>query len=958
MAARDRNALKLASANSETWNELEALSQASANANNSGRDTTSNADHGVPDEADDLTTLFRNRCLLYETSIYADLFPQDANDDLSLISTYTIQNKAAELQSQATAAASADTRRKVRTEDDDYDDEESDAEEPTTVSNGSALASDQTQSNSPAVNKSAITHGTNAGSKFSDADAIEDRKNEDKILAFEINTMYHTLEYDRHALLEQNTLEASDRQVEEESDHIETEKLSSVNFGAANLSLKHLISKIDKSREKLAMSDNELRTLLSEVRKNRSKWANEDKVGQEELYEAAERVVLELRGYTEHSTAFLNKVTKRDVPDYYNIIKEPMDLGTLMKNLKNIVYKSKSEFAKDVMLIWDNCLTYNADAAHPLRKHAYAMRRKSEQLLSMVPEVTIRDRADVEAEEFGLLDVDQDEEEDKPLAGKSTRGTFGPKSSKSKKSKSAKKAEDNEKTSDDTNGVKAEDVDEEMSHSPERTLQAQKSVPDDVDEATQVLQRAGSDAEETDETDVPFQVWRTRTKKTRARYASARHKRMKQDALRSEELALKPSAASLARMLLADSAEGTSTMNSVHGLGPISSRPNSSGSASSDNMVLPEYEPCSIPRTLTAMDAEPPADFAFPVQNSSTFEPRSGGLVEKMQATTLHMKNIRKLCTKLSTLKLMQDPTMSAFPASYFRQLMESEPPLRFEQIELYQSGYDAQPCGEELARSLLQRSSSHILYQAGFEDFQPEALESFTEIAAEFVKLIGKIMKEYTESRQPLTEEEILRHTLFEVGIPDLNVLEDYVVEEIDTKGEKIVGLHDRLKKFLNDFIQGTVDGDSGDQDLFDEKNRDAFVAGSFGDETGEDFFGFRELGLEKEFGMSSLSVPLRLLQGRLRPVTGGSTIVGGESVSALRFDRRFPHITKEVAERQIGIFRTFLESKIALLDTEDEPYLIEDEDLPNRQRKPKPRLGPTGKISKSFHLPPLQRF
>jgi hypothetical protein len=57
---------------------------------------------------------------------------------------------------------------------------------------------------------------------------------------------------------------------------------------------------------------------MNEVRKNRSKWASEENVGQEELYEALEKVLSELKAHTEYSTPFLNRVNKRDAPDYYN----------------------------------------------------------------------------------------------------------------------------------------------------------------------------------------------------------------------------------------------------------------------------------------------------------------------------------------------------------------------------------------------------------------------------------------------------------------------------------------------------------------------------------------------------------------------------------------------------------------------------------------------------------------
>jgi hypothetical protein len=64
-------------------------------------------------------------------------------------------------------------------------------------------------------------------------------------------------------------------------------------------------------------SDAELRSLIREVRKNRSKWYNEERIGQEELYDAAEKVLNELKAMTENSGPFLNKVNKRDVPDYH-----------------------------------------------------------------------------------------------------------------------------------------------------------------------------------------------------------------------------------------------------------------------------------------------------------------------------------------------------------------------------------------------------------------------------------------------------------------------------------------------------------------------------------------------------------------------------------------------------------------------------------------------------------------
>ena len=47
------------------------------------------------------------------------------------------------------------------------------------------------------------------------------------------------------------------------------------------------------------------------------------------------------------------------IPDYFTIIKEPMDFSKVDKRLKSGFYKSFGEFENDIHKIWDNALTYN-----------------------------------------------------------------------------------------------------------------------------------------------------------------------------------------------------------------------------------------------------------------------------------------------------------------------------------------------------------------------------------------------------------------------------------------------------------------------------------------------------------------------------------------------------------------------------------------------------------------------
>ncbi|OMJ71959.1 hypothetical protein SteCoe_29693 [Stentor coeruleus] len=53
-----------------------------------------------------------------------------------------------------------------------------------------------------------------------------------------------------------------------------------------------------------------------------------------------------------------------DIPDYPDIIKHPMDLSTLKKNLKEGKYQTLQDFIYDVQLIWDNCKLYNPEESY------------------------------------------------------------------------------------------------------------------------------------------------------------------------------------------------------------------------------------------------------------------------------------------------------------------------------------------------------------------------------------------------------------------------------------------------------------------------------------------------------------------------------------------------------------------------------------------------------------------
>jgi transcriptional activator SPT7 len=257
-----------------------------------------------------------------------------------------------EVQDEVTAEASAiavlSAEKPTRNiNEDDYD--ESDDEDEDDSVNASPLKS---RSNLPTINlpPSALTmlRGHSASSTTASVRGApssvagktteearkkleEDKKATEEAAKRSFNTVFFTLENDKDAMLEQKKLEESERLVDVEmgvagasgsnvngGGTAQQGTLSQTNLGASSLALKNLIRVIDGNRDRVPATDVELRTLFSDVRKGRGKWASEEKVGKEELYEAAETVLNTLRGFTEHSSPFLTRVNRKEAPDYSN----------------------------------------------------------------------------------------------------------------------------------------------------------------------------------------------------------------------------------------------------------------------------------------------------------------------------------------------------------------------------------------------------------------------------------------------------------------------------------------------------------------------------------------------------------------------------------------------------------------------------------------------------------------
>ncbi|XP_043715426.1 transcription initiation factor TFIID subunit 1 [Telopea speciosissima] len=86
--------------------------------------------------------------------------------------------------------------------------------------------------------------------------------------------------------------------------------------------------------------------------------------GEVGLANILEKIVDSLKDSFEVSYLFLKPVSKKEAPDYLDIIKHPMDLSTIREKVRKMEYKTREEFRHDVWQITFNAHAYN-DGRNP-----------------------------------------------------------------------------------------------------------------------------------------------------------------------------------------------------------------------------------------------------------------------------------------------------------------------------------------------------------------------------------------------------------------------------------------------------------------------------------------------------------------------------------------------------------------------------------------------------------------
>lgn len=127
---------------------------------------------------------------------------------------------------------------------------------------------------------------------------------------------------------------------------------------AAQRMLQKCVDRLAEKEERLIRLEKAINPLLDD----------DDQVALSFIFEKLNN---KLKTMTE-SWPFLKPVNKKQVKDYYMVIRRPMDLETITKKVANHKYHSRAEFLEDIHQIAKNCEQYNgADAS--FTKQAYGL---------------------------------------------------------------------------------------------------------------------------------------------------------------------------------------------------------------------------------------------------------------------------------------------------------------------------------------------------------------------------------------------------------------------------------------------------------------------------------------------------------------------------------------------------------------------------------------------------------
>ncbi|KAJ2110696.1 Transcriptional activator spt7, partial [Coemansia sp. RSA 922] len=840
-----------------------------------------------------------------------------------------------------------------------------------------------------------------------------DQTSSDKpaVVSVALHSVFHTLDEMAEIVRDQNLCEGNVRQIKDvmQQRAAEPKDMLVAKLGSLQ-NMKNLAQFIDNHRDSVNLSTRELSHLLSEVRPKRTKWANDRRVGQVELYDALEHVLNELKNMGEASVPFLYPVKRKDAPDYLKVIKHPMDLAAMTKNLRNEVYNSKRQFSDHLQLIRDNCYTYNTEPGNYYRKSADALLAKARQLMDAVPDIVVREKSNGTSNGGGGGDDVQTEcgdesgnesqgartiygnregsvmvDEGTPAPGMVEYGSF-------QSSMSMRRA-----SVDDLgifDGTAANSLRMVSPQSQQEQQQPQRSkltalaqnilLATSTSTATHI---AVSEVAEGYGLSLSEKIWRSKTRKRIASYL----RQAEQDATTStlgERHMAKRTAEDMRAFECAshDIRETVSCLDvkaigrctDISDLCTVYSQAAGSCDAAearrrNEELDWRRKEWLGVTEDLDShawrfvSECEPAA--GLPQLETLEEQAKKGGVLrwlnddceatvdevllgsapkdDEHAQTSIEayaavrfpdnamwramadnvecLKRIRGIDNKIWANRLnipvgMLQPGINGHGSARARAQRNADE-LGHLSVRDIHGDFATQPdppqrleLDASSARHLLQRTNAFMLAHVGFESATSSALTTISDFFIDFVTNLGRTLRTYSDKHgRAMSSESILAHSLYDNGVEDLSELEYYMRGEVGKHSNKLLDLQKKILKSYQDSMSDGRSDAAAPPDASVLESGEAFITGSMNGlgDLGEDFFGFKELGLDKEFGLEQLTVPERLWQGKSTAVSADADLqVAPEEVLAHPKPEPWSPIT--TPHGQIGLLHQFLCEKL----------------------------------------------
>ncbi|KAJ4471549.1 SAGA complex protein [Lentinula aciculospora] len=662
--------------------------------------------------------------------------------------------------------------------------------------------------------------------------------------------------------------------------------------------MNNLLKTLSDSKVKTLL-DVDLRSLLTTVKDGRGR--RDDNALSNAFYESLEGVLADLKTVTidnHDAEAFLKPVLKAEVADYYEVISNPMDFQSMGKKLKARQYKSKKEFKDDLDLIWSNCCTYNSTEGHHLPKAARRLKAKADKLLANITDR--KERADPH--------IPYDFSSSGALHPKinGINGRAHTRSPSVASSSSSKLPTITIKTSSLAKAItKIPRRDTSFEESPalirtvegmslfrdlDRRLHQQQTDPSSSTSDIGTRMRELVPSEYEDEYDSEAAQLGDKRKVNGINDHRA-HKR----------------ARFVTPLPISDSTPSSPTSTSKDdeltqlwwttvqsdALFPNGLPEISVASSSSQHPFLkppiPKY-PAQTAKKKKKARKKLPASYRP--------ENKPKALLTLMNNNVRTIKRVRHTHARFAALGLTKDTGTGnedgevgdATPGFNATTAVSVGPSLGtgglgadpMDVEEAVDDRVDERPwgiptrrgrklsgieMGSENADDCLRWMNGKVLEHAGFQGTSKTALDVLSGVASEYLLNVGRTIKFLGDKfAHTMSPEEIILHTLFESGISEIQDLERYVADDVERYGSRLADLE---KKLVGAYREVTSVETLEDEGLFDEEEEDetsALALGEFADTLGVDYLGLRELGIAEEFGMSSLTIPKRLLKGKKR--------------------------------------------------------------------------------------------